>query len=416
MPPPPPGAGSRQSLLLPSAVRAAPFLRRRDLRRVGSASRGCKLGHCRRWQVRTGAARTISRSRRGSEAANPADSVDTRGTSSSPCLADPCDLGGSDLDTTPVSYAVSVIAGPDVGKLFRKIGPAPNPDTQRTIRVPRQCTRSRCVGQRRGHDRVRDHCRRSNIRRLDLDGDRVGGTDDRGRPGGRWVRVHRARRVRQGSAAASHSPRVCDPAGPTGAGQARGPRPRLSGNETTIAAAYPTVGLWTGYMDVTGGNSIIVPDAPEGVSRCDTRVGVQDRASRTLFGEMSTAMPTGCPGRRCARTPPRPELAHAPRHHRDDHNRSPHLALRVHERRLVRDLLVVPTTGFRPHPATAAQHRLRRSEPEPFGDLGLDRDPRPHRGASTSAVTTADHAPRVEDLLSTFSENPAPAVGRSRRP
>ncbi len=34
-----------------------------------------------------------------------------------------------DLETEPISYAVAAIAGPEVGKLFRKTGPAPEPDT-----------------------------------------------------------------------------------------------------------------------------------------------------------------------------------------------------------------------------------------------------------------------------------------------
>ncbi len=43
--------------------------------------------------------------------------------------ADPCDLGGSDLATEPISYAVTAIAGTDVGKLASGTGPAPEPDT-----------------------------------------------------------------------------------------------------------------------------------------------------------------------------------------------------------------------------------------------------------------------------------------------
>ena len=52
-----------------------------------------------------------------------------RGDFIKPVQADPCDLGGSDLETEPVSYAVTVISGPDEGEQFSEQGPAPEPDT-----------------------------------------------------------------------------------------------------------------------------------------------------------------------------------------------------------------------------------------------------------------------------------------------
>lgn len=172
-----------------------------------------------------------------------------RGDFIKPVQADPCDLGGSDLETEPVSYAVTVISGPDDGQLFSAQGPAPEPDTHVPMAFlgsqPRPGaqvnTGDTIVVEITADDKSSVDSVISGIASVTLaaDGHEVDGLEFTGPVACDKTRL---RRVVQLEYVVPENPpelltlvaTVTD----------------YEGHETTVQASYPTVSLWTGYMDI----------------------------------------------------------------------------------------------------------------------------------------------------------------------
>lgn len=204
-----------------------------------------------------------------------------------PVRADPCDLGGSDLATEPISYAVTVIAGPEVGKLFRKTGPAPEPDT--TAPIAFLASQPLPGGQVSAGDTIA----------IEITADDNSSTDsvvtgiasvmlatDTGQQVDGWE---------------FEGPVACDkerlrrvvhleyevPENPPELVKLIATVSDYQGHETTLEATYPTVGLWTGYMDVVGGTLTAITIGGASV-RCTTgwefKVVVFAPTSGELYG------------------------------------------------------------------------------------------------------------------------------------
>lgn len=223
-----------------------------------------------------------------------------RGDFIKPVRPDPCDLGGSDLETEPVSYAVTVISGPDEGKLFRKQGPAPEPDTHAPFGFLDSEPSS--GGQVSEGDRIAIEITaddRSSVDSVVTGIASVVLTTNTGQEVGREV---------------FEGPVACDkdrlrrvvrleylvPANPPELVQLVATVRDYQGHETTLQATYPTVGLWTGYMDVIGGLS---QETSVGSYRCTTpwefRVVVFAPSSGEIYGYAE-----GVPGPQTCTDPP----------------------------------------------------------------------------------------------------------------
>ena len=186
-----------------------------------------------------------------------------------PVRADPCDLGGSDLETEPISYAVTVIAGPEVGKLFRKTGPAPEPDTN----VPMAFLASQPLpgAQVSAGDVIAIEITADDNSSADSivtgiasvtlatdTGQQVDGWDYEGPVACDKTRLRRV--VHLEYEVPENPPEVVKLVATVSDYQ---------GNETTLELTYPTVGLWTGYMDVVGGTLTAITIGGDSV-RCTT--------------------------------------------------------------------------------------------------------------------------------------------------
>lgn len=173
-----------------------------------------------------------------------------------PVRADPCDLGGSDLDIAPVSYAVTTIAGPDAGKLFRKTGPAPESDTSPPLGY--LATQPLPGSQVSAGDLIAIEITADDGAPLDSIVTGIASVElatDTGQQIDGWefegpvaCDKSRLRRVVQLEYQVPENP----PELVTLIATIRD----YQGQQTTLEVSYPTVGLWTGYMDVTGDNTV----------------------------------------------------------------------------------------------------------------------------------------------------------------
>jgi hypothetical protein len=172
-----------------------------------------------------------------------------------PVRADPCDLGGSDLETKPISYAVTVIAGPEVGKLFRKTGPAPEPDTTEPLAflgsepLPggQVSEGDTIVIEITADDRSSVDSIVTGIASVTLatdTGQQVDGWEFEGPVACDKDRLRRVVRLE-----------YLVPENPPELVKLVATVKDYEGHETKLEATYPNVGLWTGYMDVTGGQT-----------------------------------------------------------------------------------------------------------------------------------------------------------------
>jgi hypothetical protein len=207
-----------------------------------------------------------------------------RGDFIKPVQADPCDLGGSDLETEPVSYAVTVISGPDEDEQYAAPAAAPQPD----VDAPMAFLASRPLpgAQVKAGDTIEVEITADDKTSLDsvisgiasvtltVDGHEVDGLDFTGPVACDKSRLRRI--VPLEYVVPENASEVV-----TVVATVRD----YEGHETTVQASYPTVGLWTGYMDVTGGNTITTAD---NIFQCSTewefRVVVFARASGDLYG------------------------------------------------------------------------------------------------------------------------------------
>jgi hypothetical protein len=179
-----------------------------------------------------------------------------RGDFIKPVRADPCDLGGSDLETEPVSYAVTVISGPDEGTLFRKRGPAPEADETAPMAFlssepspGSQVSAGEVIAIEIIAD---DHSSSESIVTgiasvmLTTDtGQQIDGWEFEGPVACDKDRLRRVVRLEY---------RV--PESPLEIVRLVATIRDYAGHEVSLQAYYPTVGLWTGYMDVSGGYSL----------------------------------------------------------------------------------------------------------------------------------------------------------------
>lgn len=204
-----------------------------------------------------------------------------------PVRADPCDLGGSDLETEPISYAVTVIAGPEAGKLFRKTGPAPEPDT--TAPMAFLGSEPTPGGQVSAGDVIAIEITADDNSSVDSivtgiasvmlttdTGQQVDGWEFEGPVACDKGRLRRVVRL-------EHEV----PENPPELVKLVATVRDYQGNETKLEATYPTVGLWTGYMDVVGATTTAIT-IDHGPVRCTTgwefRVVVTAPASGELSG------------------------------------------------------------------------------------------------------------------------------------
>ena len=209
-----------------------------------------------------------------------------RGDFIKPVQADPCDLGGSDLETEPVSYAVTVISGPDEGELFSAQGPAPEPDTHAPMAfLASQPLPGAQVNvgdtiavEITADDKASVDSVISGIASVTLatDGHEVDGLEFTGPEA---CDKSRLRRVVQLEYVVPENP----PELVTLVATVRD----YEGHETTVQASYPTVSLWTGYMDVVG-SSVTEITINHGPVRCTSgwefRVVFFARSSGELYG------------------------------------------------------------------------------------------------------------------------------------
>lgn len=204
-----------------------------------------------------------------------------------PVRADPCQLGGSDLDTEPIWYAVTVIAGPDVGKLYRKKGPAPEPDTNAPLAFfgsePRpgdQVSEGDTIAiEITADDRSSVDSVVTGIASVVLatdTGAQIDGWEFEGPVACDKERLRRVVRLEYQV-----------PENPPELVKLVATVRDYQGNETTLEATYPTVGLWTGYMDVVGGQTTDPAIGGE-IVRCTTgwefRVVVFAPSSGEIYG------------------------------------------------------------------------------------------------------------------------------------
>ena len=214
-----------------------------------------------------------------------------RGDFIKPVQADPCDLGGSDLETEPVSYAVTVISGPDEGEQFSEQGPAPEPDTHAPMAFlasqPLPGTQvnvgDTIVVTITADDKSSIDSVISGIASVTLttDGREVDGLEFTGPEA---CDESRLRRVVQLEYVVPENP----PELVTLVATVRD----YEGHETTVQASYPTVSLWTGYMDVVGSDVRRDHHRPRPCSM-HGRLGVPGRVLRAVSRATCTAMPTG---------------------------------------------------------------------------------------------------------------------------
>lgn len=172
-----------------------------------------------------------------------------RGDFVKPVRADPCDLGGSDLETEPVSYAVTVISGPDEDQVFSEQGPAPEPDTHAPMAFlssqpspgAQVNVGDTIVVEITADDKASVDSVISGIASVTLttDGREVDGLEFTGPVA---CDKDRLRRVIQLQYVVPENP----PEVVTLVAAVRD----YEGQQTTIQASYPTVSLWTGYMDI----------------------------------------------------------------------------------------------------------------------------------------------------------------------
>ena len=169
-----------------------------------------------------------------------------------PVRADPCDLGGSDLATEPISYAVAVIAGPEVGKLFRKAGPPPGSDTDAPMAFlssqplpgAQVSAGDTIIIEITADDGVSVDSIVTGIASVTLatgTGQQVDGWEFEGPVACDKARLRRV--VRFEYLVPENAPELVTLVATI---------LDYEGHETTLEASYPTVGLWTGYMDVVG--------------------------------------------------------------------------------------------------------------------------------------------------------------------
>ncbi|HWM21307.1 MAG TPA: hypothetical protein VNO51_16555 [Ilumatobacteraceae bacterium] len=209
-----------------------------------------------------------------------------RGDFIKPVQADPCDLGGSDLETEPVSYAVTVISGPDEGEQFSDQGPAPEPDTHAPMAFlasqplpgAQVNVGDTIVVEVTADDKASVDSVISGIASVTLasDGREVDGLEFTGPEA---CDKSRLRRVVQLEYVVPDNP----PELVTLVATVRD----YEGHETTVEASYPTVSLWTGYMDVVG-SSVTEVTIQEGAVRCtagwEFRVVFFARSAGELYG------------------------------------------------------------------------------------------------------------------------------------
>jgi hypothetical protein len=209
-----------------------------------------------------------------------------RGDFIKPVQADPCDLGGSDLETEPVSYAVTVISGPDEGQRYTEQGPPPEPDTHTPMAflasqpLPGAQVNAgdTIVVEITADDKSSVDSVISGIASVTLtaDGHEVDGLEFTGPEA---CDKSRLRRVVQLEYVVPENP----PELVTLVATVRD----YEGHETTVESSYPTVGLWTGYMDVVG-SSVTEVTIQAGPVRCTSgwefRVVFFARSSGELYG------------------------------------------------------------------------------------------------------------------------------------
>ena len=203
-----------------------------------------------------------------------------------PVQADPCDLGGSDLETEPIEYSVTVVVGSDIGLQAQATGPTPDPDTAAPMAFlasqPSPGTQvnvgDTIVVEITADDKGSVDSVISGIASVTLaaDGHEVDGLEFTGPV---VCDTSRLRRVVQLEYVVPENP----PELVTLVATVRD----YEGHETTVEASYPTVSLWTGYMDVVG-SSVTENTIQAGPVRCtagwEFRVVFFARSSGELYG------------------------------------------------------------------------------------------------------------------------------------
>ncbi len=202
-----------------------------------------------------------------------------RGDFVKPVRADPCDLGGSDLETEPVSYAVTVISGPDEGQVFSEQGPAPEPDTHAPMAFlssqpspgAQVNVGDTIVVEITADDKASVDSVISGIASVTLttDGHEVDGLEFTGPVA---CDKDRLRRVIQLEYVVPENP----PEVVTLVAAVRD----YEGQQATVQASYPTVSLWTGYMDIA--SSYVVEKTLDGSGFRPVRCTL-DREFRVVF-------------------------------------------------------------------------------------------------------------------------------------
>ena len=209
----------------------------------------------------------------------------SRGDFIKPVRADPCQLDGSDLEREPISYAVTVISGPDEDKLFRKQGPAPDEDTDAPMAF---------ISSEPGPG--------AQVSAGDVIAVEIT-ADDRTSVDAIVTGIASVRLATESGAEIDgwefEGPIACDkdrlrrvvnleyqvPENPPELIKLVATVTDYLGHETKVEATYPTVGLWTGYMDVAGGYTTVTPD---GTFVCSTtwefRVVLFAPSSGELYG------------------------------------------------------------------------------------------------------------------------------------
>lgn len=180
-----------------------------------------------------------------------------------PVQADPCELGGSDLAADPIEFSVTVVAGREVGTQAQATTAAPEPDTaapmaflsSRPLPGDQVNVGDTIVIDVTADDKAAVDSVVSGIASVTLatDGREVDGWEFTGPVA---CDKSRLKRVVQLEYVVPDNP----PELVTLVATVRD----YEGNETTVQASYPTVGLWTGYMDVVSSMVVAVTNDPSG--------------------------------------------------------------------------------------------------------------------------------------------------------
>ena len=203
-----------------------------------------------------------------------------------PVQADPCDLGGSDLAAEPIEYSVTVVAGREVGTQTQATAAAPEPDTaapmaflaSQPLPGAQVNVGDTIVIDVTADDKASIDSVISGIASVTLatDGHEVDGLEFTGPVACDKDRLRRV--VRLEYVVPENPPELV-----TLVATVRD----YEGHETTVQASYPTVSLWTGYMDVVG-SSITEITIDHGPVRCtagwEFRVVFFARSSGELYG------------------------------------------------------------------------------------------------------------------------------------